>query len=154
MSAFTILLMAGAVYVVWAIALYVQWQAAKKLNDEVYAKYHKDGTLKPTVTKEDFSRVFMQCEGPRRGIHLFAGALAAPFLIVIGLAIFNAVWRFVWNLTGQVDWFEVGELPHSLMIIFLYVAILIGVAAFAMWRYYAVGTMNLKVELNRLNGEN
>ncbi len=153
MSTLTILLMSGAAYLVWAIVLAVQWQAAKQLSKDVYEKYHKDGTLKPTVTKDAFMRTFMRCEGPRFGTHLFAGAIAAPFMIMLSLMIFNTVWALLWRVSGQVAWFEVGELPHSLITVFLYVAVLFGVAWVTMWRYYAPGVMNFRAELRRLNGE-
>jgi len=140
------------VYVLWAAVLAVKWRAVRTLQKDMYPLYIKDGTLEPSVTEDDFAHTFMRVEGPRFGLYLFAGALAAPFLIVIALGIFNFIWAIVWKKAGELPWFQVGELPHSLMTIFLYVAILFGTAWVTMRQYHMRAPRSLRVEINRLNG--
>lgn len=153
MSPMLLLVCVLAFYLVWGAVLAIKWQAAAKLQPEVYAKYIAEGTLKPDVAPEAFAGTFMRCEGPRFGLHLFAGALAAPFLVILALNIFNFIWDFVWDRTGQLGWFDVGELPHSLMVVFMYVGVLFGIAWFTMRRYHLAAPGSLRAEIKRLNGE-
>lgn len=153
MSPLIILVLFVAFYLVWGAVLAIKWQSAAKLQTEVYAKYIADGTLIPTVAPEEFAGTFMRCEGPRFGLHLFAAALAAPFLVVITLNVFNFIWAFVWERTGKLGWFDVGELPHSLMVVFMYVGVLFVIAWFTMRRYHLAAPGSLKLEIKRLNGE-
>lgn len=153
MSGPLILLCVGLVFLIWAGVLGFQWYTVIQLQKEIYPQYRKDSLLKPAVQEEDFARVFLLCEGPRLSTYIFAGALAAPFLIVICLRIFNLVWDFIWDRTGQLGWFDVGELPHSLMTVFLYVAILFAIAWFSMRRYHLTAPGSLKAEMRRLNGD-
>lgn len=153
MSPSFIFLAAGSIYIIWGLALAARWYTTRKLQAEVYQKYNKDGTLKPSVSPDAFADIFMRCEGPRLGLHLFAGAVASPFAIMIGLRIFNFIWDAVWDVTGQLGWFEVGELPHSLMTVFLCVGVLFCVAWVAMRRYHLTRPMKLRNEIRKLNGE-
>ena len=140
-------------YALWAGLLFVQWRSAEALRAEVFDKYRKDGTLNQTVPEEAFTSVFMRCEGPRLSLHLFVGALFAPFAIIFSMGIFNFVWDFVWERSGRLDWFEVGELPHSLMLIFLVVGVLFCVAWVLMRRYHLQAPGSLRSEIRRLNGD-
>jgi len=153
MSGTLVLLAVALVYLIWGSILAVKWNTTRQLQQEVYPLYIKDGSLKPTVTEDDFAQMFMRVEGPRFGLHLFVAALAAPFIIVIALRVFNFIWDFVWKRTGELGWFEVGELPHSLMVVFLYVAILFGIAWVTMRRYHLTAPRSFKTEMRRLNGE-
>lgn len=153
MSTVWILGSIGLFYLVWAGVVAIKWFSAKKLQEELYPKYIKDGTLKPGVAADDFSKMFMRVEGPRFGLYLFAAACIVPFLIVIVVRLFNLIWGVVWKRTGELPWFEVGELPHSLMLVFLYVAILFGMAWITMRRYHSRAPGSFKTELSKLNGD-
>lgn len=153
MSVSLALVLAGVMYLVWAGILFVRWQTTRTLQTEVFPQYQKDGTLKPTVREEEFAEVFMRCEGPRFGFYLFTGAVAAPLIIMASLALFNFIWRIVWQATGELGWFEVGELPHSLMVVFMYVGVLAATAWITMLQYHKRAPMSLKREIRRLNGE-
>lgn len=153
MSASVILLSVLVVFTVWGAVIAVQWYTVIKLQKEIYPKYRSEGLLKPAVLEEDFARAFRRCEGPRLASYIYAGALAAPVLIVVILRVFNLVWDFIWDRTGQIGWFDVGELPHSLMTVFLYVAILFVIAWFSMRHYHMTAPGSLRLEMRRLNGE-
>jgi len=153
MSGLLITLAVLLVYAVWGGVVALKWVTTRTLQKEVYPQYIEDGTLRSTVTEEEFAPMFMRVEGPRFGLHLYAAALAAPFIIVIALRIFNLIWGFIWKRSGELGWFEVGELPHSLMVVFLYVAILFAIAWFTMRRYHLAAPGSFKTELRRLNGE-
>lgn len=153
MSTAVILSMIGLVYVIWAIVVVVKWVSARQLRDELYPKYIEDGTLKKHVAEEDFAAMFMRVEGPRFSFYLLSAACIVPFVIVIGVRIFNLIWGFFWKRMGELPWFEVGELPHSLMLVFLYVGILFAVAWVTMRTYYVRAPDSFKKEMARLNGE-
>jgi len=153
MSPFLVLSLVGLFYIVWAGILLLKWTSTHKLQEEVYPQYIKDGTLKPTVASEAFKDVFMRVEGPRFGIYTFIGACFAPFIIVIGLRIFNLIWDIIWKQSGALPWFEVGEFPHSAMVVFLCAAILFAVAWVTMRVYYIRAPGSFKTEMRRLNGE-
>ena len=153
MSTVLILGIIAAVYIIWFGVVAIKWVTANKLQKELYPKYIQDGTLKPNVGEEAFAKMFMRVEGPRFSMCLLFAACIAPFILVIGVGIFNWVWGFIWERSGELPWFEVGELPHSLMLVFLYVAILFGVAWVTMRTYYATAPGSYKTELKRLNGE-
>lgn len=153
MSGTLILTSVGLVYLVWGAIIAVKWKATHTLQKELYPLYIKDGTLKPTVTQDAFKKMFMGVEGPRFGIYLYVAACIVPFIIVAALRIFNIIWEIVWELTGELPWFQVDELPHSLMVIFLYVGILFMVAWVTMRRYHLRSPGSYKSAMRRLNGE-
>lgn len=153
MSSNYILLTIGTIYLVSGFILLMKWRAARALQKLVYPQYIQDGTLKPTVSEDAFAPVFMRIEGPRFGLYLYISALLAPFIIVICIYIFNIVWDFFWKQAGEIPWMEVGQLPHSLMLIFLNAGTLFGTAWIAMRRYHLTAPGSLKTALRRLNGE-
>lgn len=153
MSGILILSIVAFVYLVWGGILAIKWFAVRSLQREIYPQYIKDGTLKPTVTEKTFAPVFMRVEGPRFGLYLFAAALVTPFMIVVALAIFNFIWEMAWKRTGELPWFEVGELPHSLITVFLYVGILFAISWITMRTYHLRAPGGFKTELRRLNGD-
>ena len=153
MSGVLIILTVIFVYVVWGGIIALKWVTTRTLQKEVYPQYIKDGRLKPTVTEEDFAPMFMRVEGPRFGLYLFAAACFVPFAIVIVMRLFNLVWDFFWKQNGELPWMQVGEFPHSLMLVFLYVGVLFAVAWVTMKQYHLRAPGSFKTELRRMNGE-
>lgn len=153
MSATMVLISIGIFYFVWAGILALKWITTRTLQEQVYPQYIKDGTLKPTVSEDDFKSIFMRVEGPRFGLYTFVGACAAPFVIVAGLGIFNIIWDIIWKRTGELPWFVIGEFPHSAMVVFLCAGLLFIVAWITMRVYYLRAPGSFKTEMRRLNGE-
>lgn len=153
MSGLLIILAVMVVYLVWGGVIAVKWVATRNLQKEVYAKYIQDGTLRSGVDENEFARMFMRVEGPRFAGYIFGAACVVPFAIVIVIAVFNFIWDFFWVRSGELPWMEVGELPHSLFLVFLYVAVLFGVAWVTMRHYHLTAPGSFKTELRRLNGE-
>ena len=153
MSTEAILISIALVYIIWVGVVGAKWRSTRVLQKDLFPKYIGDGTLEKGVSEDDFARMFMRVEGPRLSLYLLVAAACVPFVIVLGVRIFNLVWDFVWKRSGELPWFEVGELPHSLMLIFLYVALLFCVAWITMRTYYVRAPGSFKSELKRLNGE-
>ena len=153
MSGPVILLLVGLAYAGWGSVLAIRWFATRKIQREVYVKYIEDGTLKTSVSEEEFAKMFMRVEGPRFGLYMFAAACLLPFVIVFVIKIFNSIWTVFWKGSGELPWFEVGELPHSLFLVFLYVGVLIGVAWVTMRHYHLTAPGSFKTEMKRLNGD-
>ena len=153
MSTIAVLIFVLLLYAIAALTILFRWLATNNLQKELYPKYIADGSLGSGVGEDEFARMFRRVEGPRLGLYTLIGAVIAPFAIILGMRIFNVIWALVWARTGELPWFEIGELPHSLMLVFLCVAILFGLAWGTMRAYYLHAPGSFKAEMKRLNGE-
>ncbi len=138
-------------FLLWSLYLYYQYRVAKAEATDTFAAYKEDGTLAAHVSSEDYSDMYLKTEGPRFGSYLFVTALVVAASILIVLRLFNLIWNFVWLRTGKLGWFDVGELPHSLATVFLYVGIMFVTMWFSMQHYHKTAPGQLRNEIKRLN---
>lgn len=140
-------------FALWGAYLVFRHRQTKSEAQDTFVAYKADGTLEAHVSQEAYDEVYMRSEGPRFGKYLFVTALSAALSILVALRVFNLVWNFVWLRTGKLGWFDVGELPHSLATVFLYVGIMFLATWFAMQHYHKRAPGKLRNEIKRLNGK-
>lgn len=153
MDGHVIPLVFGTGYFLWAVALIWQWRSTRHLQKELYAQYIQDGTLKQSVSEDEFAPLFMRIEGPRLGLYLFATALAVPFILTLVLHVFNFFWTIMWKQNREIAFLEVGHWPHSLIFVLVYIAVLFMLAWVVMRHYHKNSPGSLKAAIRRLNGE-
>lgn len=151
MSGPQIALIVLAGFMLWGAYLLYQRRQIQTEAADTFESYRTDGTLEAHVGKEDYTATYMRAEGPRFGVYLFVTALVAMFGILVLLRLFNFIWNFVWLRTGKLGWFDVGELPHSLATVFLYVGIMFLATWFSMQHYHKHAPRKLRNEIKRLN---
>ena len=130
--------------------LFRHWQTKGEAQD-TFTAYKADGTLAAHVSEDAYGNAYMRSEGPRFGKYLFVTAISAALSILIALRVFNFVWNFVWLRSGKLGWFDVGELPHSLATVFLYVGIMFLATWISMQHYHKRAPKKLRNEIKRLN---
>jgi len=138
-------------FVLWGGYLAYQYRQIRSEAAETFESYKADGTLAQGVEHDAYTDLYLRAEGPRFGAYLFVTALIALLAILVALRVFNFVWNFIWLRTGRVGWFDVGELPHSLATVFLYVGIMFLATWVAMQRYHKTAPGKLRNEITRLN---
>lgn len=138
-------------FALWGAYLAFRHMQVKSEATETFNTYKKDGTLAAHVSEDAYGDVYMRSEGPRFGTYLFVTAIGAALSILVALRVFNLVWNFVWLRTGKLGWFDVGELPHSLATVFLYVGIMFLATWFAMQHYHKRAPVKLRNEIKKLN---
>lgn len=138
-------------FLLWGLTLYYQYRTARAEAADTFAAYKEDGTLAEHVSAEAYSGMYLKTEGPRFGLYLLITAMVVAAAILISLRLFNLIWDFIWLRTGKVGWFDVGELPHSLAIVFLYVGIMFVATWFSMQHYHKTAPGKLRNEIKRLN---
>ncbi|MEO9968424.1 MAG: hypothetical protein ABJG15_01130 [Hyphomonadaceae bacterium] len=151
MSGSLIALIVVSGFVLWGGYLYYQRSQIRAEAVETFCSYKKDGTLDAHVGEASYVATYIRAEGPRFGIYLYVTALVAVFGILILLRLFNFIWNFVWLRTGKLGWFDVGELPHSLATVFLYVGIMFLATWVSMQHYHKTAPGKLRNEIRRLN---
>jgi hypothetical protein len=140
-------------FALWGGYLVFRHMQAKSEARDTFVASKADGTLEDHVFENAYGEIYMRTEGPRFGKYLFVTAISASLSILIALRVFNLVWNFVWLRTGKLGWFDVGELPHSLATVFLYVGIMFLATWFAMQRYHKRAPGKLRNEIKKLNGK-
>ena len=138
-------------FALWGSYLAFRRAQAKSEARDTFSTYQADGTLAGHVSEDAYEAIYMRTEGPRFGTYLFLTAVGAALGILIALRVFNLVWNFIWLRTGKIGWFDVGELPHSLATVFLYVGIMFVATWFAMQHYHKTAPGKLRNEIRRLN---
>ncbi len=152
MSGPLILAIIVSAFGLWGGYLLFRQRQTKAEAKDTFTAYKADGTLSKHVSEQAYSEVYMRSEGPRFGKYLFVTALSAAFGVLLGLRVFNFVWNLVWLRTGKLGWFDVGELPHSLATVFLYVGIMFLATWVSMQHYHLRAPGKLRNEIKRLNG--
>lgn len=153
MSGTTILIVFGTAYLCWAGYLAWSWYATDKLARTLHPVYIKDGTLKPSVEEDAFIDVYKRTEGPRFGIHLFITAHIALLIGLVFIRVFNLVWDSMWQASGSAPFLEIGQWPHSTILVLIFIAMFFIIAWVSM-RFYHKNTLgSLRAAIRRLNGE-
>ncbi|MEO0882517.1 MAG: hypothetical protein AAFY34_07255 [Pseudomonadota bacterium] len=137
----------------WIAVLALRWHATSRAESESYGDLMASGELDGRVTRTDFRRSYLRSEGPVFGTVLLGSTLLAAVALPVLLALFNMVWRSVWETSGRPPLLEVGELPHLLILTIVMVGALFAVAWFCMLWYHTNRPPKLRSEIVRLNSE-
>lgn len=140
-------------YVAWIAYMAYRWYSTGVEAKELYPRYIEEGTLRETVSEEDFVTQYKRTQGPRFGIHLFITAHIALIIGVIFIRIFNVVWLRLWIEGGRAPFLEIGQWPHSTILVLIYIALFFVVAWFSMRYYHKNSPGTLRGAVKRLNGD-
>lgn len=136
-----------------ALVLALKWREAFREEASSFELFRRTGELEPSVTRDDFKRAYLRSEGPRFGTYLFVSLLVVVLIFPLVLGLFNLVWVFFWRRSGELPWFEAGQLVHGLIFAMFSVAAMFALAYVAMRAYHQNRPLKLRAEIRRLNGE-
>ncbi|MEM7663127.1 MAG: hypothetical protein AAF292_12845 [Pseudomonadota bacterium] len=151
MSAFVFVLLAALLC--WIGVLAFRWWATSRAEAMSFGEYTASGELNSRVSRRAFRKSYMRSEGPLFGTVLLGSTFLAAITLPILLAMFNFVWRSVWENSGKPPLLELGELPHLLILTIVMVAALFAIAWLCMLWYHTNRPPKLRTEIARLNSE-
>ncbi|MEL7481407.1 MAG: hypothetical protein AAGJ29_07585 [Pseudomonadota bacterium] len=137
----------------WGAFLAYRWLGTMGEVGAMYVRLQDIGELNGDVGQDDFRTAYLRAEGPRFGTYLFVSLLIVTAIFPFFLGLFDLVWGFFWRRSGELPWFEAGELVHSLILAILTVGAMFCFAYVSMRIYHQNRPGSLKSEVRRLNGE-
>lgn len=135
---------------IWAALLVWRWKMARDFAPELFAARKASGEMPDDVSEAEFVDLYLRGEGPRAGTYLFACAAFMMVTLAPFSAAFNTIWTTLWRLAGGPLEFEAGTLIHTFSFFVFMMALMIGVLAFALRRYYTLMPPDLKQILRDL----
>lgn len=142
-----------ALFAGWALFLGLKWRATYRAESSSFELFRQTGELKPSVAREDFKRLYLRSEGPRFWTYVFVSLVVVVLVFPLVLGLFNLVWVYFWHRSGELPWFEAGQLVHGLIFAMFSVAAMFALAYVAMRAYHSNRPQKLRTGLKRLNGE-